>query len=135
MLVRDYMTEQVFTLRSDKTLFVAQEIMGWAHVRHIPVVDREKRVVGMVSHRDILTASIASVSTSVANMERDQHLWTIPVEKVMKKDVRTISPEARIQEAARIMREEKIGCLAVVAQDKLVGILTEYDLLRIVEQL
>lgn len=135
MLVRDYMTEQVFTLRVDKKLFIAQEIMEWAHVRHVPVVDREGRVVGIVSHRDLLKASIASVSTRVANLERDQHLWTIPVENVMRKDVRTISPDATVQEAARIMRGEKISCLPVVAQDKLVGILTEYDLLRIVEQL
>lgn len=90
---------------------------------------------GIVSHRDLLKASIASVSTRVANLERDQDLWTIPVENVMRKDVRTISPDATVQEAARIMRGEKIGCLPVVAQDKLVGILTEYDLLRIVERL
>jgi CBS domain-containing membrane protein len=109
--------------------------MEWAHVRHVPVVDREGRVVGIVSHRDLLEASIASVSTRIANLERDQHLWTIPVENIMRKDVRTISPDATVQKAARIMRGEKIGCLPVVAQDKLVGILTEYDLLRIVEQL
>lgn len=135
MLVRDYMTEKVFTLRVDKMVFVAQEIMQWAHVRHVPVLDREGRIVGMVSHRDILKASIASVSTRIANLEKEQHLWTVPVEKVMHKEVKTISPDAPIQEAARVMRKEKIGCLPVVVQNKLVGILTEYDLLRIVEQL
>lgn len=133
MLVRDYMTEKVFTLRIDKKLFIAQEIMGWAHVRHVPVVDPEGRLVGIVSHRDLLNASISSISTRVTNLERDQHLWTISVEKVMRKDVRTISPDATVQEAARIMRREKVGCLPVVAQDELVGILTDYDLLRIVE--
>lgn len=135
MLVRDYMTKKVFTLPADKKLFVAKQIMEWAHVRHVPVVDREGHVVGLVSHRDLLNASISSISTRIADVERSQHLWTIPAEKAMHRDVRTISPNAPIQDAARIMRTEKIGCLVVIEQGKLVGILTEYDLLRIVEQL
>jgi len=135
MLVRDYMTKNVFSLPGDKKLFVAKQIMEWAHVRHVPVVDREEHVLGLISHRDLLNASISSILTPIANAERNQHLWSIPAEKVMHKDVRTISPDAPIQNAARIMRTEKIGCLLVVEHDKLIGILTEYDLLMIVEEL
>ena len=134
MLVRDYMTKKVFTLRIDKKLFIAQEIMEWAHCRHVPVVDREGRVVGIVSHRDLLKASVSSAA-HVVNLERDQHLSTLPVESVMRTNVRTISPDATVQEAAKVMRDEKIGCLPVVAEDKLVGIITDYDFLRIVEHL
>ncbi len=54
MLVRDFMTKKVFTLQIDKKVFAAQQIMNWAHVRHIPVVDRERRLVGIVTHRDLL---------------------------------------------------------------------------------
>ena len=79
MNVRDYMTLKVFTLLSDKKLFIALDIMNWAHVRHVPVVDRAGRLVGLISHRDVLRASISALSTTVANLERDQHLWTIPI--------------------------------------------------------
>ncbi|MFQ5803491.1 MAG: CBS domain-containing protein [Candidatus Methylomirabilales bacterium] len=135
MLVRDYMTSKVFTIRVDKKLFVAQDIMDWAHVRHVPVVDREQRVVGIVSHRDLLHAAISFVKTDVAEVERKQYLGTVPIEKVMQTTVRTIGPDATVQEAAKLMRTSKIGCLPVVDQGKLVGIISEYDLLRIVEQL
>ena len=129
------MTEKVFTLLVDKKIFVAMDIMNWAHVRHVPVVDRAGLLHGIVSHRDVLEASISSISTSVANLERDQHLWSIPVESVMRTNVMTISPDASIQEAARLMREHKFGCLPVTEKGKLVGIITEYDLLEIVEQI
>lgn len=135
MLVRDYMTEKVFTIRADKKLLAAKQIMEWAHVRHVPVVDLEGHVVGLVSHRDLLNASLSSITPGVVDAERSQHLGTISIEKIMHKGARKISPNAPIQEAAKIMRSEKIGCLIVVAQDKLVGIITEYDLLRIVEGL
>jgi predicted transcriptional regulator len=71
----------------------------------------------------------------VANQERNQHLWGISVQEVMRTDVETIAPDAPIQEAARRMREQKLGCLPVVADQQLVGIMTEYDLLQIIERL
>ncbi|MEP6847735.1 MAG: CBS domain-containing protein [Acidobacteriota bacterium] len=134
MNVSDYMTVKVFTLVAGKKLFIALDIMNWAHVRHVPVVDRAGRVVGLISHRDVLRASISALSTTVANLERDQHLWTIPIESVMSKDVQTIAPDADVRQAAKLMRESKIGCLPVVENEKLVGIITEYDLLRLAEE-
>lgn len=135
MRVCDYMTRQVFTIRFDKKLFAVQEIMKWGQVRHIPVVDQEQRLIGMVSHRDLLHASISMISTRLAELERQQHLWQIPVRKVMQTDVRTIAPDASIQKAARLMRTQKIGCLPVVSNGRLVGLISEYDLLQIVEEL
>src|ERR1700693_2580885 len=134
MLVRDYMTAKVFTIRNDKKLIAVQEIMHWAHIRHIPVVDMENRIVGLISHRDVLHAAVSSVLT-VSTPERRHHLGTIEIEAVMKKPVQTISPDAAVQQAAKQMRESKIGCLPVVADGKLAGIISEYDLLGIVEQL
>lgn len=61
MLVRDCMTKKVFSLPNDKKVFAAQQIMNWAHVRHIPVVDRDGRLVGIVTHRDLLGASISKI--------------------------------------------------------------------------
>jgi CBS domain-containing protein len=130
-LVRDLMTTKVLTLQDDNKMIVVQEIMGWAHVRHIPVVDREHRVVGIVSHRDLLHAAISSVAAATP-IERRQHLWAIRLSAVMQTQVQTIAPDATIQEAAARMRAGKIGCLPVVEMGELVGIISEYDLLGVV---
>lgn len=135
MHVRDYMTQKVFTLRADKKLFAAQEIMNWARIRHVPVVDKDNRLVGVISHRDLLHASLSAIANPVPEVERKQFLSTIPIEKVMRTEIQTIGPDAPIQEAAKLMRSKKIGCLPVLTEGKLVGIISEHDLLRIVEEL
>lgn len=135
MQVRHYMTRKVFSIRADKKLFAVQEIMKWANVRHVPVVDQAQRLVGMISHRDLLHASISLISTRLAEVERQQHLWDIPIQDIMQTSVTTIAPEAPIQMAARLMRKRKIGCLPVVANGKLVGLISEYDLLQLVEMM
>lgn len=136
MKVSDLMTTKVFSLRLDKQVFIAQQIMDWAHIRHIPVVDQRGRVVGLVSHRDILRASVSTVSSKVAKLEQRQHLSSIAVRDIMQTRVRTISPDAPVQDAARLMLKEKIGCLPVVnAEQELLGVITEHDMLRLVEHL
>lgn len=135
MRVRDIMTTKVFTIGTDKKAFVAKEIMEWAHVRHIPVVDSSNRVVGIISHRDILRASLSALSTKFAEAERRQHLAGAPALAIMHHPARTIGPDASVQEAAGMMRRFKFGCLPVVEEDRLVGIVTEYDILGLVEQL
>ncbi len=127
-VVRDLMTTKVLTLQDDNKMIVVQEIMGWAHIRHIPVLDRHRHVVGIVSHRDLLHAAISSVAAATP-IERRQHLWAIRLSDVMHPDVQTIAPDATIQEAAARMRAGKIGCLPVVERGELVGIISEYDLL------
>ena len=133
MLVRDCMTRQVFTVRSDKKLIAVREIMNWAHVRHVPVVDARGTLVGIISHRDLLYAAISSAA-AVSEVERTQHLWTVPIEKIMRTDVQTIGPDDSVRQAATLMRRSKIGCLPVVAGGKMVGIVSEHDLLGIVER-
>ena len=135
MHVRDIMTTKVFTIGADKKLFVAKEIMEWAHIRHIPVVDTSNRVVGIISHRDILRASLSALDTRFAAAERQQHLSGASALAIMHHPARTIAPDASVQEAAGLMRQFKIGCLPVVEEDRLIGIVTEYDILQLVEQL
>jgi CBS domain-containing membrane protein len=134
MPVRDHMTSQVFMIHHDKRLIAVQEIMKWAHIRHVPVVDREKRLVGIISHRDLLHAAISSMDP-VSEPQRKLHLGTVALDQVMKAPVQTISPDAPVQEAAKRMREGKIGCLPVIAGGHVVGIISEYDVLGIVEAL
>jgi CBS domain-containing membrane protein len=130
-----YMSKKVFTIPIDKKLIAVKELMDWAHCRHVPVVNEREEVVGMVSHRDLLAASVSSVGDKISDFERTQQLRTIPLQAVMHNPVTTISRTSSIQEAARLMRTKKIGCLPVVDNGKLVGILTDYDLLKVVEDL
>ncbi len=135
-LAKDIMTCNVFTMHQNHTLHIAKEIMDWKHIRHIPVVNSKNALVGLITHRDLLKASISTITTSIANVERKQHLWSIPVANVMNFLVRTVGPEEPVTEMARIMRKEKIGCLPVVDEnEKLLGIVTEADLLGVLEQL
>ena len=130
------MTQDVYSLRFDKKAIIAKEIMNWAHVRHVPIVDGSNRLVGIVTHRDLLNISVSRLTTSVAKAEGQQHLSMIPIDQVMGSDVETIGPDESIQEAARVMRSKKVGCLPVVdAERKLIGILSEFDLLGIVERM
>jgi CBS domain-containing protein len=134
MLVRDYMTKNVFTVRFDKKLIAVREIMNWGHLRHVPVVNASGEVVGIISHRDLLHAALSSVAAA-AEVERAHFLSTVPIVQVMKTSVQTISPEETAQQAALLMRRSKIGCLPVMDGGKLVGIISEFDLLGIVEKL
>jgi CBS domain-containing protein len=130
--VRDRMTTKPFAIRHDKKMIVVQEVMSWRRIRHVPVVDAQDRLVGIISHRDLLHAALSSVATA-PEVERRQHLAQIAIDKVMRTAVTTIGPDAPIEEAARLMREGKIGCLPVIEEGRLVGIITEYDLLGVVE--
>ena len=133
--VKDLMTQDLFTVCSDNRLILAHEIMAWARIRHIPVIDANYKLVGLISHRDLLRASVSSLEP-LADDKNKRAMKSIPIEKVMKKDVITISPETVVQEAARIMRDAKIGCLPVTDdQDTLLGIITEADLLYLVERM
>jgi len=134
MLVRDCMTTKVFSLRLDKKMIAVDELMQWARIRHIPVVDQQGTLAGIISHRDLLHAAISAVADAPA-AERKRYLGTIPIAKVMRTEVHTVSPDAPVREAAQRMRASKIGCLPVVAEGKLIGIISEFDLLGIVEQL
>jgi CBS domain-containing membrane protein len=127
------MSPKVFTIRLDKRAVVVEEIMNWAHVRHVPVVDAGGRLVGLISQRDILRVALSEMLSTP--MERRVELGKIPVAKAMKSDVLTIGPDDPVQEAARRMRAHKYGCLPVVEGGKLVGIISEHDLLGVVEQL
>jgi CBS domain-containing protein len=134
MQVRDYMTRQVFTVRNDKKMITVREIMNWAHVRHVPVVDAGGGLVGIISHRDLLHAAISSAA-AISEVERTRFLWSVSIEQIMRTDVQTIDAEASVQKAATLMRRSKIGCLPVLADGRLAGIVSEYDLLGIVEKL
>ena len=131
MQVRELMTEDVFVLFADDTLLLAEGMMQWKRIRHVPVVDRESNLKGLITHRDILRASISTIA-QLSSGEKRAAQACILLKDIMQTSVLTIGPEADIKEAARVMLGEKIGCLLVADRGQLVGILTEADFLKYV---
>ena len=139
MFVCDIMTKNVYTIPVDKKLNIAKEIMQWAQIRHIPVVDKDENLVGLISSHDLFKASISIMSNGkfVSESLQAKHLWQISVENIMIKDIATVRPDTLVQQAAQIMRKNKIGCLPVLGLkcSKLLGIVTESDMLKLIERL
>jgi CBS domain-containing protein len=129
------MTKDVFTLREDQKILVAESLMRDAKIRHIPVVDARRRVIGIVSQRDVLRAAISCLTTKLAAVEKRQHLGGSTIREIMRPNVHSIWPDAPVQDAAGQMRRLKIGCLPVLDGDELVGIVSEHDLLVLMEHL
>lgn len=127
--VSEVMQREVVTLRADDHLDLADDIMRLGRVRHMPVVEGE-RLVGVVSNRDLLAASLTKV-LHFEPVHRRAFMRSVEVREVMTKDVVSIGPDTPISEAARIMLQRQIGCLPVVkGESLLVGLLTETDLIR-----
>ncbi len=130
MRVREIMQKEVVTLGLEDSLDVAEDIMTLGRVRHLPVVAGDRRLVGLVTQRDLLKASVASVLALSRSVEHDW-LKAIPVRLVMSTELLTVSPEDTMEEAVGLMISKKFGCLPVVDGGKLVGLLTETDCLGV----
>lgn len=131
--VREIMKTEVTTLGRNDTLQLAQDIMTLGRVRHFPVLE-DGELVGVMSQRDLYKASLGSVMKYGEKAQRE-FLDTIAVKEVMNYPPVTIAPQASVQEAARLMLKEKIGCLPVLDKDELVGIVTETDMLQLVTEM
>lgn len=128
--VRDIMSTDLVTLKEDDDLGLAENVMRFGRIRHLPVVTSGK-LVGLVTHRDILRAQISSLA-DLPLAERNEIKLSIPAREIMKKDVETISPDETVLGAAKILKENKYGCLPVVNSNKLIGIITEADFIDLV---
>ena len=134
MSVADLMTSDVVTLTEDETLAHAQRCMARGRIRHLPVV-REGQLVGLITHRDLLAASF-SIFAEVETSEQRRVFDTVRVVEAMHRDVVTVSADLSVSKAARILLENKYGCLPVVDEEQqLQGIVTEADFLRLTVQL
>jgi CBS domain-containing protein len=125
---KEIMATDPVTMGCNDSLRLAKDIMALARIRHFPVV-LDGKVVGVVSQRDLFRASLASVLAYDENAQRT-FLETITVKTVMSETPITVSPDTPIKTAARLMVEKRIGCLPIVDGEKLVGLVTETDLLR-----
>jgi CBS domain-containing membrane protein len=126
--VRELMSSVVETLSVGDNLAAARRQLERGHIRHLPVVDADEHVIGLITHRRILEAW---VSHGHPNRERVKEVAKdVPIEMLMEKNVRTISPDMPAAEAAALLEGHKFGCLPVVEGGKLVGIITEADFVR-----
>jgi CBS domain-containing membrane protein len=132
MTVRDLMTSIVQTLSIGDTLGQALVQMEQSNIRHLPIVDDAEQLIGLLTHRMVLAARVGQFEQA-----RDGHPAPesvvgaqVPVEMIMQKNVTHVPPDLPAHEAAQIMETRKFGCLPVVENGKLVGILTEHDFVR-----
>ena len=134
MLVRDRMSRMPITTKPSATVPDALQVMRGSKVRQLPVVDEKGSLVGIVALDDLLRVS-PSPATSLSVWELDYLLEKITVEKVMTTDVITISEDTAIEEAGRIMADNKVSGLPVLRGDELVGIVTESHLFHVLLEL
>lgn len=129
VLVKDRMRHQPLVVVSpDATLTEAQRLMQERGVRHLPVVTDGDRLVGLIT-RQVILESIPWSAVSLSALETRYILSRIRVEKVMLRDVVTITEDVPVEEAARIMVDQGMSCLPVLRDDHLVGLITDVDLL------
>jgi CBS domain-containing protein len=122
--VEHYMTSDLFTVHADDPIEMVANLMIWERIRHVPVEDEEHRLLGVVTHRAVMRFIMGGGSprrTAVA--------------EIMKRDVYTVTPETPTIEALRTMRRLKVGCLPVIHEERLVGIVTEEDFMDLAAKL
>jgi len=127
MLVKDRMTPNPVSISPDTNFPDAYRVIREKEIRHLPVVDNNNKLVGITTQTDMLHVS-PSITTSLSVFEVNYLLANLHVSDVMSSPVITVLEDAPLEEAARIMVEEKIGCLPVMRDDKMVGIITEIDI-------
>ena len=126
--VREIMQTKIVQISAEERLSTVEDIMTLGRVRHMPVV-RGGQLVGVVSERDLLRASLSNL-TSFGSEQRRAFLHAVEIAKVMSSPAITVSPDASVTQAARVMAERKIGCLPVIDAGRLIGLITETDVLR-----
>lgn len=134
MLVKDRMTPDPICGHPEMPVTEAQDLMRENRIRHLPVVDEEGKLAGLITQRSLLRALPSDVS-NFSRFEVSYVLSKIKVRDVMVKDVLTIEGETAIEEAARIMADERIGCMPVMREGELAGIITDNDLFTIMVDL
>ena len=127
--VEDVMTRHPKTLGETESLADARRMMAEFDIRHIPIVDSSGRLLGLVTHRDVLAASSSVLDQT--EQQRQGHDSEIEVSTVMSRTLDLVSPGAGLRDAAQLMRNHRLGCLPVMNQDDLIGIITDTDFVEV----
>ena len=130
MIVKDLMSSPVFSLKETDSLHSARSLMNLQRIRHIPIVTVDNVFTGLITHRDILSATISQLADLDPETQKEIDSG-IPIREIMRSDIATIASDAPLKDAAQILLNHKYGCLPVVEDSQLIGILTEADFLRL----
>lgn len=130
MLIEDIMNRNVVTVKPTDTIRLAMLMTAQHRIRHLPVIDESGKLVGIISDRDLRDACPSKLENC-----QDDEIFNRPIEVIMHKNVITAHPLDFVEEAAYTLYENKVGCLPVVDQDELRGILTESDILHTLVEL
>lgn len=128
------MTRSVETVSREHTLRDAVDLLLSRHIRHLPVVDADLRLVGIVTDRDVKRAT-PSLHSGVDRTAYERVLDETRVAQFMTKDPWVVSSGTTVKEAARVLIDSKVGALPVVDDGRLVGIVSDIDLLRVLHGL
>ncbi|GHV26444.1 hypothetical protein AGMMS4952_06510 [Spirochaetia bacterium] len=130
MIISDVMTKNPISVYPDMSVTEVRSLMDKEQVGHLPVLDKNNNLVGIITKKDMLKAG-PSAATSLDMYEISYLLSKLKVEKIMVRTVHTVTENDVVEEAARIMADETIGCLPVMKGDLLVGIITKTDLFHV----
>ena len=122
--IDEFMTPEPFTLRETDSIDAARKVMTEKHIRHIPVTDKNNHMLGLVTQRDVLAAT----GPEDASHEGDSD---ISLSDIMIRNVSSIHQTGSLRQAAMYLQSHKYGCLPVVSDDRLVGIITDTDFIAI----
>jgi CBS domain-containing protein len=125
--IANIMSTDLVTVHPSASLYHARELMNEKGIRHLPVVNHDGKLVGLLTQSDVLAASDSILK------DRDSQLDTafFPVEDAMVTEIDTVSPQANVRLAAKYLERHKIGCLPVVEGGALVGIVTDSDFVAV----
>ena len=125
------MTRRLITIKPQESLKDVEDGMEMFRFRHLPVVDDEGTLVGLITHRDMLHASSSFLSSEREKRDTLIHEQA-RAEMVMRKEVLTVQPDKPLADAAKLLWDNKLGCLPVTDDNnKLIGIITEADFVKL----
>ncbi|RLC65464.1 MAG: hypothetical protein DRI48_06685 [Chloroflexi bacterium] len=130
MLVKDRMSLNPTTVTTDTSLKEALELIRSKPFRHLPVMDENNKLVGIVTEKSLVYASPAPAN-ALSVFEVDYILSRTKIGQIIEGEVITVQSDLPIEEAARVMIDHRIGCLPVVDDDELVGIISDTDIFRV----
>ena len=131
--VRDVMSRDVHTVKRNDELAIADALMKQERVRHLPVLDEDGDVCAVVSQRDLFRGALLRALGYGARAE-ELMLRQVAVKDAMSSEIQTTTPDTLVADAARVMIDRRIGCLPVIENGKLIGIVTETDFVRLVTE-
>ena len=131
MLVRDRMKPNPIAARPETTHKLAVDLMRDNNIHHLPILDNHDKLVGIVVAEDLRLAQ-PSPATTLSIYEIHSLLSRMPLKDIMHHPVQCVAPDCPLEDAARLMLDQRIGCLPVVENDRLIGIITDTDIFQTV---